>query len=88
MTLTLSKHTEAMVRAQLETGRYATPDEVINRLIEERLSGETSPELPPGPDETELKSSLLGAVGKPVRPYVKGELVELARRAVAEDRST
>ena len=88
MTVTLSKRTEAIVRAQLETGRYATPDEVINRLIEERLSGETSLELPPGPDETELKSSLLAAVGKPVRPYVKGELVELARRAVAEDRST
>ena len=88
MTVTLNKRTEAIVRAQLETGRYATPDEVINRLIEERLSGETSPELPSGPDETELKSSLLAAIRKPVRPYVKGELVELARRAVAEDHGT
>ena len=83
MTVTLSKRTEEIVQAQLKTGRYATPDEVVNRLIEERLPAGTSPELP---GETDIKSSLLAAVGKPTRPYRKGEFVELARRVVAEER--
>jgi hypothetical protein len=81
MTVTLSKRTEEIVRAQLETGRYATPDEVVNRLIEERLPAGALPELPGG---TDIKSSLLTAVGKPTRPYRKGEFVELARRVIAE----
>lgn len=84
MTVTLSKRTEEIVQAQLKTGRYATPDEVVNRLIEERLPAGTSPEELPG--ETDIKSSLLAAVGKPTRPYRKGEFVELARRVVAEER--
>ena len=84
MSVTLSKRTEEIVQAQLKTGRYATPDEVVNRLIEERLSSGTSPELP---GETDIKSSLLAAVGKPTRPYRKGEFVELARRVIAEERS-
>ncbi len=87
MTVTLSKRTEEIVKAQLKTGRYATPDDVVNRLIEEQISAEVSPELPPGPSETDIKSSLLAAVGKPTRPYQKGEFVELARRVIAEDRS-
>jgi len=86
MTVTLSKRTEAIVRAQLETGRYSTPDEVVNRLIEEQLSTEASPEPPPGPSDDELKSSLLAAVGKPTQPFRKGEFVELAARAIADDR--
>ena len=44
-------------------------------------------ELPPSPSETDIKSSLLAAVGKPTRPYQKGEFVELARRVIAEERS-
>ena len=87
MTVTLSKRTEEIVKAQLKTGRYATPDDVVNRLIEEQLSTEASAELPPSPSETDIKSSLLAAVGKPTRPYRKGEFVELARRVIAEDRS-
>ena len=86
MTVTLSKRTEEIVQAQLKTGRYATPDEVVNRLIEERLSDAASPELPSGPNAAELKSSLLAAVSKPTRPYRKGEFVELAQRVIAEDR--
>ena len=86
MTVTLNKRTEEIVQAQLKTGRYATPDEVVNRLIEERLSDEASPEFPSGPSAAELKSSLLAAVGKPTRPYRNGEFVELARRVIAEDR--
>ena len=86
MTVTLNKRTEEIVQAQLKSGRYATPDEVVNRLIEERLSDEASPTFPSGPSAAELKSSLLAAVGKPTRPYRKGEFVELARRAIAEDR--
>ncbi len=86
MTVTLSKRTEEIVKAQLKTGRYATPDDVVNRLIEDQLSGELSEELPPSPSEADLKSSLLAAVGKPTRPYQKGEFVELARRVIAEER--
>jgi Arc/MetJ-type ribon-helix-helix transcriptional regulator len=86
MIVTLSKRTEEIVQAQLKTGRYATPDEVVNRLIEERLSAEALPEFPSGQSDTELKSSLLAAVGKPTRPYRKGEFVELAQRVIAEDR--
>ncbi len=86
MTVTLSKRTEEIVQKQLKTGRYATADEVVNRLIEERLSDEASPEIPPGPSGAELKSSLLAAVSKPTHPYRKGEFVELARRVIAEDR--
>ncbi len=85
MTVTLTKRTEEIVQTQLKTGRYATPDEVVNRLIEERLSDEISPELPAGPGDAELKSSLLAAVGKPTHPYRKGEFVELARRVIAEE---
>jgi hypothetical protein len=43
--------------------------------------------LPPSPNETDLKSSLLAAVSKPTRPYRRGEFVELARHVIAEDRS-
>ena len=86
MTVTLNKRTEEIVQAQLKTGRYATPDEVVNRLIEEQLSDESAAEFPPGPSAAELKSSLLAAVSKPTRPYRKGEFVELARRVIAEDR--
>jgi Arc/MetJ-type ribon-helix-helix transcriptional regulator len=86
MTVTLSKRTEEIVQAQLKTGRYATPDEVVNRLIEQQLPTEAAPEFPPGPDEAELKSSLLAAVSKPTRPYRKGEFVELAQRVIAEER--
>jgi Arc/MetJ-type ribon-helix-helix transcriptional regulator len=87
MTVTLSKRTEEIVRAQLQTGRYATPDEVVNHLIEERLSDAASPEFPSGPNAAELKSSLLAAVNKPTHPYRKGEFVELAERLIAEERS-
>ena len=86
MTVTLSKQNEDIIQAQLKSGRYSTPDEVVNRLIEERLSDEGSPTLPFGPSAGELKSSLLAAVGKPTRPYRNGEFVELARRVIAEDR--
>ena len=87
MTVTLSKRTEEIVKAQLETGRYATPDDVVNRLIEEQLAAEVSPDLSASPSEADIKSSLLAAVGKPTRPYRKGELVELARHVIAEERS-
>ena len=88
MTVTLTKRTEMIVQSQIKAGRYATPDEVVNRLIEEQLSDEAAPEFPPGPSAAELKSSLLAAVGKPTRPYRKGEFVELARRVIAEDRGS
>ena len=86
MTVTLTKRTEEIVQAQLKTGRFATPDEVVNRLIEEQLSDEASPTFPSGPSAAKLKSSLLAAVGKPTHPYRKGEFVELARRVIAEER--
>ena len=85
MTVTLSKRTEEIVQMQLKSGRYATPDEVVNHLIEE-LSGETPSAFPSGPSAAELKSSLLAAVSKPTNPYRKGEFVELARRVIAEER--
>ena len=87
MTVTLSKQSEEIVQAQLKTGRYATPDEVVNRLVQERLPAEAAPGLPASPGAVELKSSLLAAVSKPTHPYRKGEFVEMARRVVAEDRS-
>ena len=86
MIVTLTKQSEDIIQAQLKSGRYSTPDEVVNRLIEERLSDEASPEFPSGPSAAELKSSLLAAVGKPTRPYRNGEFVELARRVIAEER--
>jgi len=86
MTVTLSKRTEEIVQAELKAGRYATADEAVNSLIEERLPAESLPELPPGPSQGELKASLLAAVEKPTRPYRKGEFVELARQAIAQDR--
>ena len=86
MTVTLNKRTEEIVQAQLKSGRYATPDEVVNRLIEEQLSDKAAAEFPPSPSAAELKSSLLAAVSKPTLPYRKGEFVELARRVIAEDR--
>ena len=66
---------------------YATPDDVVNRLIEEQLAAEVSPDSSASPSEADIKSSLLAAVGKPTRPYRKGEFVELARRVIAEERS-
>jgi len=87
MTVTLSKRIAEIVQAQVETGRYATPDEVVNRLIEDRLSAGAAAGLPPSPSAGELKSSLLAAVSKPTRPYRKGEFVELAKRVIAEHRS-
>jgi hypothetical protein len=60
----------------------------VNRMIEERLMEEVAPEIPPAPSDAELKSSLLAAVGKPTRPYRKGEFVELVQRVIAEDRGT
>ena len=87
MTVTLTKQSEEIVQAQLKTGRYATPDEVVNRLVQERLPAEAAPGLSAGPGAAELKSSLLAAVSKPTHPYRKGEFVEMARRVVAEDRS-
>ncbi len=86
MTVTLSKRTEEIVQTQLKSGRYSTPDEVVNHLIEE-LSGETSPAFPSSPSAAELKSSLLAAVSKPTSPYRKGEFVKLTRRVIAEERS-
>ena len=86
MTITLTKRTEEIVQAQLETGRYATPDEVVNRLIEERLSDGASQEFVSAPSAAELKSSLCAAVSKPTSSYRKGEFVELAQRVIAEDR--
>lgn len=86
MTVTLSKRTEEIVKTELKTGLYATPDEVVNRLIEERLSDEASPEFPSGPGAAELKSSLLAAVSKPTGRYRKGEFVKLAQRVITEDR--
>lgn len=86
MTVTLTKRTEEIVQAQLKTGRYATPDEVVNRLIENGISDETSREEPQAPESAELKASLLAAASKPTRPYRKGEFVELAQRVIAEDR--
>ncbi len=86
MTVTLSKRTEEIVQAQLRTGRYSTPDEVVNRLIEQQILPEGLPEFPPSPSEAEVKASLLAAVGKPTRQYRKGEFVELAQRVIAEDR--
>jgi len=83
--VTLSKRTEEIVRTQLETGRYATPDEVVNHLIEVHLPLETLPECQPGPSAAELKASLLAAVSKPTREYRKGDFVEVAKRAVAEE---
>jgi hypothetical protein len=79
MTVTLSKRTEEIIQAQLKTGRYSTPDEVINHLIED-----PSAVFPSGPSEAELKASLLAAVNKPTRPYRKGEFVELVQRVIAE----
>ncbi len=86
MTVTLTKRTEEIVQAQLKTGRYATPDEVVNRLIENGISDEALQEEPHAPDSAELKASLLAAVSKPTSPYRKGEFVELAQRVIAEDR--
>lgn len=86
MTVTLSKRTEEIVQAQLKTGSYATPDEVVNRMIEQQLPAEGAPEFPSGPSAAELKSSLLAAVAKPTRPYRKGEFVEPAQRVIAEER--
>ena len=42
MTVTLSKRTEEIVQTQLKDGSL---DEVVNRLIEERLSNEDSPAI-------------------------------------------
>ena len=86
MTVTLTKRTEEIVQAQLKTGRYATPDEVVNRLIENGISDEALREEPQAPDRAKLKASLLAAVTKPTRSYRNGEFVELAQRVIAEDR--
>ncbi len=86
MTVTLSSRIEEIIQAQLKTGRYATPDEVVSHLIEKGYCSETLQEIPPALSESELKSSLLQAVSKPTRPFRKGEFVELARRAIAEAR--
>ena len=78
MTVTLSKRTEEIVKTQLKTGRYATPDDVVNRLIEEGVPCEGIPDSPSSQSEADIKTSLLAAVGKPTRPYRKGEFAELA----------
>ena len=65
----------------------AAPPEVREELFTLLGALRRAPELPPSPSETDLKSSLLAAVGKPTRPYRKGEFVELARRVIAEERS-
>jgi Arc/MetJ-type ribon-helix-helix transcriptional regulator len=88
MTVTLSKRNEEIVHEHLKTGRYATADEVVNRLLEEQSSENTLQETPPSPSSAELKASLLAAVSKPTTPYRKGEFVELARRAAAGKQAT
>jgi hypothetical protein len=65
--------------------RAASPEvreELFTLLGDLRRAGnpaEASHESPTSPSEDDIEASLLAAVGKPTRPYRKGEFVELAR---------
>lgn len=86
MTVKLSKQAEDIVLAQLKTGRYSTPEEVVNRMVEDKfLPGAAA--HPPAPNEKELVASLIKAVNAPTHPYRPGQFVELAQRVIAEERS-
>jgi hypothetical protein len=86
MTVTLSKRTEEIVEEQLKTGHFATPDEVVNRIIEAQFPCESGIPSPSGPTRSELEASLVAALDKPTRPYRKGEFIELAQRIAEESR--
>ncbi len=76
MTVTLNKRTEAIVSKHLERGGFATPDDVVNAMIEAQ-----SDALGLGDDA--IRAELLSTVGKPTYPYRKGMFSEMMRAELA-----
>jgi Arc/MetJ-type ribon-helix-helix transcriptional regulator len=80
MTVTLNERTEQLVKEQLEAGHYASAEEAVNRMIEEHWAESLA-------DNEELEAALLAALDSPRHVYREGELLERAKRRVAEQRS-
>lgn len=79
MTVTLSSRIAEYAQAQVKMGNFATPDEVVNRLLEDQLDDEAQ-------TFEEIEASLLEAVREPTVPYREGEFVELIEKIIAERR--
>lgn len=73
MTVVLNARTEAIVAEHLKKGHYHTPDEVVNALLE---AGEEDRGL----SFKEAQAELLSSLGKPFRPYRKGQFAEMVSR--------
>jgi len=84
MTVKFSDKAEAYVQEIMREGGHGNAEQAADLLIlKQRADDCYDAENPPLTPE-QLKSSLLAAVGKPTRPYRKGEFGELTRRAVVE----
>ena len=75
MTIKVSPRSEELIRAELESGRYASAEQIIDVALLEQFSEE-------GSSYDEVEASLLKAVREPTVPYRPAELKELVMRAV------
>jgi Arc/MetJ-type ribon-helix-helix transcriptional regulator len=73
MTVKLSERAEKLVRQQVEAGRYSSPDEAVNRIMEDCF--EEADLVDPA-----IEAALLEALDSPRHVFVEGELVERAKR--------
>lgn len=75
MTVKLSRRSEELIAAELQSGRYTSADEVIEVALLEQFS-------PDGMSYDEVEASLLAAVNEPTVPYRAKELKEMVMREV------
>jgi Arc/MetJ-type ribon-helix-helix transcriptional regulator len=74
MTVKLSRRSEEVVAAELQSGRYASADEVIEIALLEQFAD--------GMSYDEVEASLLAAVNEPTVPYRAKELKEMVMREI------
>jgi hypothetical protein len=81
MTVTLSAATEEYVRAQMETGAFASPEEVIEALVRLKPPVVCHDRAGKRLTQEELEGELLMAVRGPHEPWRgREELAEMAAR--------
>jgi hypothetical protein len=78
MTVVLSEQTRELLEREMVLSMYATPDEAVNSILQEHLTG--------GIDHDALKESLLIAVKQTPIPYRKGMIVELMEKVIAREK--
>ncbi|HEV7402514.1 MAG TPA: hypothetical protein VGO11_06300 [Chthoniobacteraceae bacterium] len=80
MTVTLNERTEQLVKERLMAGHFSSADEAVNRIIEEQWEENLV-------QNEHLEAALLAALDSPRRVYQEGELLERAKRRLAEPRA-